>query len=136
MGWENKLAGHFIDRDNKEYVGTVIGEIVSLKPFKVSILNGVVVLDSSILYVTKTIKEMIKEYDDIWKKKSKIEIKPYKVNATFNGSSGSLEVTEEKKDYEATIKFDNTLKVGDKVLVTSNESNQFYYVVDKLESID
>lgn len=135
MKWENTLAQHFKDRDNPDMIGSTIGTVISVKPFKVSILEGSVIIDGTMCYVGRYLKELIKESTE-YNIKSDMEIQPYSVNATFNGTSGTLNITETKTDYKAKIKREDVLKVGDKVLVIASESNNFYYIVDKLEEVE
>ncbi|MCY6957965.1 hypothetical protein [Clostridium brassicae] len=56
-------------RDNKEYIGIVVGKIVSINPIKISILSGEVLLTKGIdLTLTTTAKNKILDSRDIGKR--------------------------------------------------------------------
>lgn len=63
--WDVGMAKLFKDRNNKDAIGNVIGKVVSEKPLKIAILNGLVLLDKEQLYKSEHIHTHY--YDDIKK---------------------------------------------------------------------
>ncbi len=46
MSWDVELAKQLKQRDNKPQIGVLIGKVISAEPFKVSILEGKIILDN------------------------------------------------------------------------------------------
>ncbi len=44
--WDVELAKKFKQRDNKASIGMLMGQVISINPFKVSILEGKIILDN------------------------------------------------------------------------------------------
>ena len=61
--WDIELAKMFKERDNPNNIGPLIGKVVAEKPLKISILNGMVVLQERQLYKCQHIKDHY--YDNI-----------------------------------------------------------------------
>lgn len=103
--WDVGLASMFKERDNKEKIGPCIGKVVSPKPLKISILDGMIVLAKDKLYISEILL-------DTYKRKCKI-----------NGGT------------ESSFEFTDTLKVDDKVLLIPFESEQLFTIVCKIKKV-
>jgi hypothetical protein len=57
--WANTLAKEFKARNNKEYFGTLAGTVLSVNPIKIGIYDNQIMLDSSNIFVAKTINDLI-----------------------------------------------------------------------------
>ena len=131
MGYATDLAKELKNRNNPRLVGNLMGEVLQIQPLKIGILNNTVFLDKTNCSVCSS---LVKDY----KRNADVEIKAYSVACSASDSNGdsisSISVNA-KTDYDMTITFKDILKVGDKVLVVADVSDQYYYIVDKIEVI-
>lgn len=102
--WAVDLANEFKSRNNKEFIGAIVGNVLSINPLKIGIENNQIILDHSHFWVCGSLKE-------------------YAKNAT---------ITENNINTDATITYKNILSLNDKVLVIASEDNQTFFIVDKL----
>lgn len=108
--YDTILAKHFKERDNPVIEQPVVGTVISLSPFKISIYNGDIVLNENIIYVCQ----------HLFKIKGNIKIDP------FSDSSGDTHNV--NNNFEIT----RDLKVGDKVMCVPTDNGQKYFIVDKV----
>lgn len=47
MTWDIDLAKQFKQRNNNTPIGAVIGQVISIEPFKVSLFEGKIILDNA-----------------------------------------------------------------------------------------
>jgi len=93
------------ERNNKERLGTTIGEVVKGGiDYRISIMDNQLYLDSNNSTLCNALKDRIEERT--------IELN----NITYN----------------AKITYNNVLNIGDTVLIVPDESNQFFYIIDKI----
>ena len=59
--WDVEMAKMFKERNQKDKIGPIIGNVSSVSPLKVSILGGDVVLQAEQLYISRSLLD--KEYD-------------------------------------------------------------------------
>lgn len=131
--WEYKMAGEFKKRDNKNLLSPCIGTVISTTPFKVSIQNGLYLLDKDNAYVCRHILE----------RKSKMSFKANNtqsssgnINISCEGAGGfSLtsngSMTVEKQD----VHLFEMWETGDSVLVIPDGKNEKFFIVDVLEGV-
>lgn len=103
--WDIFLAKELKKRNNVDYIGAVIGNVLSISPLKIGILDNNIILDSSHIHICSSLTEN------------------YARNATITASNTPA---------DATIIYKNILKQDDKVLVICSEDNQDFFVIDKL----
>jgi len=103
MSQYTELAKEFKLRDNKDYIGTVVGIVESINPLTVSIYGGKALFTGDTLYVCKNATE-------------------YQIPFTLTSPDGTV---------SGTITHEG-LKQRDKVAAISSEDNQKLFVFDKL----
>lgn len=101
--WDARLANQFKKRDNKSYIGAIVGKVVGLTPLTISILNGNAVFQEEKLYVCKSVTNHKEE-----------------VSVDINGSICKGEVIHEG------------LRENDRVMLVATEDNQRFFVIDKI----
>lgn len=128
MGWDVGLAGMFKERNPRSLIGPCVGKVVSVNPLKVSILSGDVVLDSSQLYISKSLLE----------KRFKIELKSDDgigdIAITSKPSNQLISININEKDKTELILYFE-LKKNDEVLIIPAEGEQVFFVVDIVEKV-
>ncbi|MGK0467156.1 DUF2577 family protein [Clostridium sp.] len=131
MGYDVEMAMELKNRTNVKRTGNLKGEVLSLDPFKVGILNNTVFLQKGNCSICSSLKEN-------YTKNATLEIDSYTVGATATDSRGdsisSINVPL-KSDYNAVITYKDVLKKGDDVLVISDALGQYFFIVDKIEVI-
>lgn len=110
MSWYNQMAQELKKRDNKEPLGAIIGQVINVEPLTVSTLDGEVVLNKNMMYVSSTLVN------------SEIRKADIKIDATGASTiNGKCE-----------IKYTDVLKVNDKVLCIPADGGQKFFIVDKV----
>ncbi|EKN36335.1 DUF2577 family protein [Clostridium botulinum] len=105
MDYRVEFAQWLKDRDNKERLGTTTGEVVrGGTDYRISIMDNQLYLDKSNSKLCNSLKDRTEERI--------IELN----NITYN----------------AKITYNNVLNKGDTVLIVPDESNQFFYIIDKI----
>ncbi|EKS4345780.1 DUF2577 family protein [Clostridium botulinum] len=105
MDYRVEFAQWLKDRDNKARLGTTIGEVVrGGQDYKISIMDNQVYLDQSNSKLCNSLKDRTEE-------------RIIELNSNT---------------YNAKITYNNVLNIGDKVLVIANETNQNFFILDKL----
>lgn len=129
MSYDVDLASELKARNNTKRVGNLKGEILSLEPFKVGILNNTVFLQKGNCFICSS---LVTNY----KRNATMEIKAYTIGATATDSGGdsisSINIPL-KSDYNAVVTYKDILKIGDEVLVISDAEGQYFFIVDKIE---
>lgn len=130
--WDIELAKLFKNRDNPNRIGAILGTVVSKDPLKISILEGNAILEKEELYITHGMLE-----------------KEYKFKLSANGGVGdittkattekteeliNINITEENKD-KTNLKLYFELEKDDKVLLIPAESEQVFFIVDKVKKV-
>jgi sporulation protein YlmC with PRC-barrel domain len=132
LSWETELAKEFKNRNNPAKIGTVLGNVLSLEPLKIGILNNQIILDKSNSYIGSI---LINDYQ----RKANMKISAYdvSVNATdSNGDSLNQINFSEKNDYNVEIAYKDILQIGDQVLIMASDDNQTFYILDKVYKIE
>jgi len=57
--WDIELAKAFKKRDNKSYIGAIVGTLISTAPVSISILDGNAILQEKHLYISETVSSKI-----------------------------------------------------------------------------
>jgi len=132
MNYATDLAKELKNRNNVKRIGNLIGKVLSINPLKIGILNNTVFLDKDNCFICSN---LVINY----KRNADVEIKAYNVGCSATDSYGdtisSINVND-KTNYDMVVTFKDILKVGDRVLVVAEASDQFYYIVDKVVQID
>ena len=130
MSWENEFAKAFKDRDNIMPMGVLEGIVISTSPLRVKIKEGLIILESEQIYVSRG-----------------LTTKHYKAKGTgkLKGSNlgtiklnGTMQTTDELKwsDVDVAFNFEVTyqLEEGQKVYVIPTTSEQMYFICDVIEN--
>ncbi|KOM97277.1 hypothetical protein ACP49_09420 [Clostridium botulinum] len=105
MDYGIEFAQWLKERNNKDRIGPIIGEVVKGGlNYKVSIMDNQLYLDTSNSILCNALKDRTEE-------------RIIELNST---------------SYNAKITYNNVLNIGDKVLVIANETNQNFFILDKL----
>ena len=130
MSWENEFAKAFKDRDNVMPMGVLEGIVISTSPLRVKIKEGLIILESEQIYVSRG-----------------LTTKHYKAKGTgkLKGSNlgtiklnGTMQITDELKWSDVDVEFDfevnYQLEEGQKVYVIPTTSEQMYFICDVIEN--
>lgn len=130
MSWENEFAKAFKDRDNIMPMGVLEGIVISISPLRVKIKEGLIILESEQIYVSRG-----------------LTTKHYKAKGTgkLKGSNlgtiklnGTMQTTDELKWSDVDVEFDfevtYQLEEGQKVYVIPTTSEQMYFICDVIEN--
>ncbi len=105
--WNDELAKHFKERDNIEPDQTLIGDVISLDPIRVSLFsNAVIVTNGGNGYVCESLKKITG-------------------SITLNGFPEHGTVT-------VDFNIERDLAIGDKVLCIPMVKGQKYAIVDRI----
>ena len=130
MSWENEFAKAFKDRDNIMPMGVLEGIVISTNPLRVKIKEGLIILESEQIYVSRG-----------------LTTKHYKAKGTgkLKGSNlgtiklnGTMQITDELKWADVNVEFDfevtYQIEEGQKVYVIPTTSEQMYFICDVIEN--
>lgn len=130
MSWENEFAKAFKDRDNVMPMGVLEGIVISTSPLRVKIKEGLIILETEQIYVSRG-----------------LTTKHYKAKGTgkLKGSNlgtiklnGTMQATDELKWSDVDVEFDfevtYQLEEGQKVYVIPTTSEQMYFICDVIEN--
>lgn len=131
----NKLALMFKSRDNPVFLGAITGEVVKAPPeLEVKLENGVTIKNKKIMISIEKIvgyerayslEGNITEYDfDNTTKSSPVPNHPAHPIPKLKGK-GTYKA-------EGKIKWTDTLKIGDKVLMLPTNDHKYFYLIDKV----
>ncbi|HDK7215236.1 TPA: DUF2577 family protein [Clostridium botulinum] len=105
MDYRVEFAQWLKERNNRDRIGTTIGIVVKGgTDYKISIMDNQVYLDTNNSSLCNSLKDRVEE-------------RTIELNNT---------------SYNARITYSNVLKKGDKVLVIASESDQHFFIVDKI----
>ncbi|NFC74640.1 DUF2577 domain-containing protein [Clostridium botulinum] len=105
MDYGIEFAQWLKKRNNKDRIGTTIGEVVrGGLDYRISIMDNKLYLDPSNSTLCNSLKDRVEE-------------RTIELNNT---------------SYNAKITYSSILKKYDKMLVTENKSDQHYFIVDKV----
>lgn len=105
----SELAKLFKERDNKPYLGPQLGNVINPPPeIKVSLGEKIILTKEHLVLSAHILKDYVREFE--------IE-------------SVDIECSKGK------IKFTDTLKIGDQVMLIPTTDEQKYYVIDKVVNI-
>jgi len=105
MDYGIEFAQWLKKRNNKDRIGSTIGEVVKGgTDYRISIMDNQLYLDPSNSTLCNSLKDRVEE-------------RTIELNNT---------------SYNAKITYSNVLKKYDKVLVIANESDQHFFIVDKI----
>lgn len=131
--WEYKFAGEFKKRNNEKVLSPCIGTVISTSPFKVSIQNGMYLLDKDNAYVCRHILErkskMTFSAQNSQNGSGSINISCEGAGSFSFSSSGTMNVNEQD------IHLFEVWKTGDSVLVVPDGKNEKFFIVDVLEGV-
>lgn len=120
--WDIELAKKFKERNNRQRIGNVIGKVISTFPnFKISILDGQVVLDKNQLYISSLLEDNYK--------------REFEVNNIEGATSNTSEHSHSIESLKGVIKFTDSLKLNDEVLLIPAENEQVWFIVGKVRKL-
>lgn len=136
--WGVEFANLFKNLEKKEKVGAVIGEIVGVEPLVVSILDGEIILNSTIhdIYISTNI---ITSYGRKFDSSGNISFSDSDCGTTTSDGKypHTHEVASLNINTNYTLKGDITMtdgvNTGDLVLVIADESDSAFFIVSKLQ---
>lgn len=99
-----ELAEMFGERNNPATIGVTVGEVKSLNPIKISYGDRIILDSHQLVFADSLLNGYTAEYTD---------------------DNGTTTVTK-------TITIKKELTVGDKVIMIASNSNQKYFVLDKV----
>ena len=105
MTWNIEMAKLFKQRDNKTPISAIMGQVISVEPFKISIFNGKAILSNEQLYICSSLASNYKRNADI------------KMDNTV---------------YNSEITYKDILTIGDNVLCLADSTGQVFYIIDRL----
>lgn len=106
-----RLTKEFKNRDNPIPLEPLLGDVISIDPLKIAIMNNQAILTDSLCYLCSNLLGNYARHASI-----------------FLQSIGNLgEVTT-----DGTITYSNILKAGDKVMCVPTANGQKYFIVDKV----
>ena len=130
MSWDIEFAQELKGKENIVPLGVIEGEIISKNPLRVKIKEGLIILESEQIYVSRG-----------------LTTKHYKAKGTgkLKGSNlgtiklnGTMQTTDELKWSDVDVEFDfevtYELEVGQKVYVIPTTSEQMYFICDVIEN--
>lgn len=131
----NKLALMLKSRDNPKFLGAITGEVVKAPPeLEVKLENGIIIKNKKIMISiekiagyerTYSLEGNITEYDfDNTTKSSSVSNHPEHPIPKLKGK-GTYKA-------EGKIKWTDTLKIGDKVLMLPTNDHKYFYLIDKV----
>lgn len=130
MSWENEFAKAFKDRDNVMPMGVLEGIVISTSPLRVKIKEGLIILESEQIYVSRGLTT--KHY------KAKGTGKLKGNNLGTIKLNGTMQTTDELKWSDVDVEFDfevtYQLEEGQKVYVIPTTSEQMYFICDVIEN--
>lgn len=138
--WGVEFASLFKNLEQSEKIGAVIGEIVGVDPLVVSILDGEVILNSSIhnIYIsTNIIESYSREFDssgDIVFSDSDCGTTTTDGRYAHSHTVSSLNVNT-KYSLNGQISMTDGVSVGDLVLVVADESDSVFFIISKLKKV-
>ncbi|NFF69324.1 DUF2577 domain-containing protein [Clostridium sporogenes] len=105
MNYDVEFAQWLKERNNKNRIGSIIGKVVKESP------NYIINIGDNDCYIDTTNSTLCEN------------LKTKKGNST---------ITIDGITYNIEVKFDNKLNINDAVLVIADESNQHFFIVDKI----
>lgn len=127
-GFDVKFAKLLKERNNVTPSGVVLGDVISILPLKISILEGKVILTEEDCHLCGNVVKDIK-------RKADLSIKAYSVNVSATDSRGdsisSMSVSE-KTNYDVEITYKDILQIGDKVLCMPTVDGQIFFIIDRV----
>lgn len=136
--WGVEFASLFKSLEKKEQVGAVIGEVVGIEPLVVSILDGEIILNSTIhdIYISTNI---IESYGRKFDSSGNINFSDSNCGTTTSDGrySHTHEIASLNVSTSYTLDGDITMtdgiNTGDLVLVIADESDSVFFIVSKLQ---
>lgn len=131
----NKLALMLKSRDNPKFLGAITGEVVKAPPeLEVKLENGIIIKNKKIMISiekiigyerTYSLEGDVTEYDfDNTTKSDPVPQHPSHPIPKLKGK-GTYKA-------EGKIKWTDTLKFGDKVLMLPTNDHKYFYLIDKV----
>lgn len=125
--WDVGLAKMFKERDNRSLIGPCTGKVVSVKPLKIEILNGDVILQEEQLYISRSLLD--RDYDcDVSGNGSGMGSV-----VSYPGTLVSFNLTRDSHSGKTKLYFE--LKVDDEVLLIPAVNEQVFFIVDIVEKV-
>lgn len=110
MSYDVKLAKELKKRNNPRPSEPLLGDVISVEPLKIAIMNNQVILTDSLCYLCSNL---------------------------VSNSKGAAFVLDSVADHgsvstNGTITYSDILKAGDKVMCVPTAGGQKYFIVDKI----
>lgn len=125
--WECELAQEFKGRDNPKRLGAILGQVISIDPFKISIQSGKFFIDKTNGYICNQILERsttFKNYDASMSGNISVSCP----GGPGGGYTGSIQAN-------GKVHLDEVWKPGDYVMVVPDEAEQHFFIVDIVRGV-
>lgn len=134
----SELAMLFKERDNKYYLGPQIGKVISPLPeIKIALGEKIILGKEHLIFAS----HVLKDYEREFSLEGQIQLSQSNAGQTDSASVGdhgshghivaSLNIDTQEKS-TGKIKWTDSLKIGDEVLLIPTTNEQQYYVIDKV----
>lgn len=110
MSYDVELAKRYKDRDNPIPLEPLLGDVISIDPLKIAIMQNQAILTGDLCYLCSNLV-------------SNAKYAAFVLNNV--GDYGSVSTN-------GTIEYMNILKTGDKVMCVPTANGQKYFIVDKV----
>lgn len=134
----SELAMLFKERDNKYYLGPQIGKVISPLPeIKIALGDKIILIKEHLIIAS----HILKDYEREFSVEGQIQLSQENAGETDSASVGdhgshdhNLTSLNVNTQYQSTgkIKWTDSLKVGDEVILIPATNEQQYYVIDKV----
>lgn len=110
MSYDVKLAKEFHKRNNPRLSEPLLGDVISVEPLKIAIMNNQVILTDNLCYLCSNLVS-----------NSKVAAFIFDSIADYGSVSTN-----------GTVTYSDILKIGDKVMCVPTANRQKYFIVDKI----
>lgn len=110
MGYDVILANEFYKRNNKKISEAVKGEVLSVSPLKIGIMQNKVVLENDLIYICSKVAQ---------------DILNCNINLNSVADNDSISTS-------GTIQIKDLFKKGDYLMCVPTEGGQKYFIIDKV----
>lgn len=131
----SKLAGFFKQRDNHKWLGAITGQVIQAPPnLVVKLQSGITIKKNKILVAVEKLADYSRMFELVG------TINSITINATTSNRPCGKGATNEHGtikgsgniEMQGVIKWTDTLKVGDTVLMLPTNNHDYFYLVDRV----
>lgn len=126
--WATELAKDDIKNTNPSRIGNIVGSVININPLKISILDGNIILQKEHLYICNSLRnDYIRQFT--------LQNFTGTTNSVNDGGDNASSHSHNINSLEGEIKFTDTLKIDDKVLLVSTVNEQTWFIIDKITKL-